>query len=251
MPAKILLLDIETSPIRAYTWGPKWETNLIEVMEQSKLLSFSAKWIGGKSITKGLPDYRGYKKGVVDDRSICKELHDLLDGADIVVAHNGQAFDVKTVNARFLANGLNPSTPYRVVDTKTQVKKHFRLPSNSLDDICSYFGLGRKMEHEGFPLWKRCMAGERSAWYKMLKYNKHDVILLEKLYLLIRPWLTTHPNMGAYSERPYACSKCGTVGKLQRRGWNKNKVSKSPRYQCQECGGWTQDSAVKIPITLR
>ncbi len=252
MAAKILLIDIETSPLVAYSWGPVYETNLIEVIDQSRILSFSAKWLNGKSITKGLPDYKGYKKGIIDDARICDEIHDLLNEADIVVAHNGRAYDVRMINARFLANGMNPPSPYRVIDTKTAFKRAFRLPSNSLDNICDYLGLGRKLEHEGFPLWKRCMAGEKKAWAKMLKYNRHDVVLLEQLYRRIFRWIDNHPNMGAYSEKPHTCSKCGVSGHLQSRGWNVNKVTRSPRYQCLNCGGWSSGPAVKIPnITIR
>ncbi len=240
MKPKVLLIDIETSPIKAYTWGPKWETNLIEVIQQSKILSFSAKWVGGKHITKGLPNYKGYKKGVINDRAICLEMHDLLDQADIVVAHNGKAFDVKTINLRFLANGLGPTSPHKVVDTKLEFKKRFRAPSNSMDDICDYLGLGRKMEHEGFPLWKRCEAGHRPSWEKMLKYNKHDVVLLEALYLKIRPWIIHHPNIAYLTEKRDACPNCGS-NKSQHRGWNRTKTLKFRRLQC-ECGSWHQAS---------
>lgn len=246
MKPKILYLDIETSPIKAFTWGPKWETNLIEVIEQSRILSFSAKWMGGQHVTRGLPEYKGYKKGVIDDKLICKDLWDLLDEADVVVAHNGKAFDVKTVSARLLANGLGPTAPYRVVDTKTEVKKAFRLPSNSLDDICDYFGLGRKMEHEGFPLWKRCEAGDRAAWDKMLRYNKHDVVLLEKLYMLIRPWISNHPNMATLVGKDGLCPTCLSK-KLQKRGRGISGKGTHQRYQCMntECGRWSRGPSEK------
>lgn len=243
MAAKVLLIDIETSAIKAYTWGPKWETNLIEVIEPSKILSFSAKWLGGRSITKGLPDYKGYKKGVLEDDRICEELHGLLNEADLVVAHNGRAFDIKTINARMMFNGLKPTSPYKIFDTKTEFKKRFRLASNSLDDLCGYYGLGRKLEHEGFPLWKRCEAGDPKAWAKMLKYNRHDIVLLEALYLLMRPWAENHPNIAFLSDFPEGCPACGSR-KVQSRGWNKTRTRKSKRYFC-ECGQWFSGKSEK------
>ncbi len=242
--ARVLLIDVETSPLVAYAWGPMWETNLIEVINQSRILSFSAKWLGGKQITKGWDDYK-MKKGHAET-ALLLDLHGLLSEADVVIAHNGNAFDTKIINARFLATGLGPPTPFQVMDTKLIVKRYFRLPSNSLDNICGYFGLGKKMEHEGFALWKKCLDGDKKAWARMKKYNAHDVTLLEELYLLVRPWITNHPNMGALAGTPNCCPKCSVVGKLHRRGWNVRKTSRTSRFQCRACGGWSSGKSEKI-----
>lgn len=236
---KILFIDLETTPIEAYTWGPKWETNLIEFIEHTRILSYSAKWFGGSHITKGWPDYKGYKKGELEDKSIVKDLWDLCNDTEVIVAHNGKSFDTKVMNARFAFHNLTPPAPYKIVDTKIEAKKHLRLPSNKLDDLCDYFGLGRKLHHEGFPLWKSCMDGEMSAWNKMKKYNKHDVVLLEKLYLKLLPWMNTHPNMGMYYEK-LVCPKCGGK-RLQSRGFAITTTNKYKRLQCQDCGGWSRD----------
>lgn len=233
---KILVLDLETTPLEAYSWGPKWETNLIEVTQQSRVLSFSAKWVGGKHITKGWPDYKGYRKGVLNDKKIVKDIWKLLDEADVVVGQNSNSFDLKILNTRFLFHGLTPPSPYKKVDTKLEAKKYLRMPSNGLDDIGGYFHIGRKVEHEGFPLWKRCMAGDKKAWKKMLRYNKHDVILTEKFYLLLRPWMDSHPNAGMYKNKA-ACSRCGS-GDVVARGYSVNKTTRYQRMQCKQCGSW-------------
>ena len=67
MGGNIFLLDIETQPLVIYSWGV-YEENAIEVKEQWQLLSFSAKWLGGKQITKGLCDYKGYRPGGNDKK---------------------------------------------------------------------------------------------------------------------------------------------------------------------------------------
>ncbi len=173
---KILTIDIETSPIIAYTWGPKWEANLIEVLDQSQILCFSAKWMNGKQITKGLADYKGYKNDVVNDKEIIKDIHALLDEADIVITQNGVSFDHKVINARFLAHSLVPPSPYKMVDTKIEAKRYLKLPSYSLDDMGKYFGLGEKIHHDGFDLWKDCIAGDKKSWNLMKKYNARVVV---------------------------------------------------------------------------
>lgn len=230
-----LFLDIETSPNLAYVWG-MWEQNVIEFEREWYVMCFSAKWENGEHITKGLPDYRGYKKGSEDDEKLVKELWHLLDKADMVVAHNGDQFDLKKINARFSFYNLTPPAPYKTVDTKKVAKRYFGFNSNKLDNLGEHLGLGRKVKHEGFELWKACMAGDSKAWRTMKLYNKQDVVLLEKIYNHFLPWISNHPNAGMFEEGT-RCPKCGGE-KLQKRGFALNQTTRYQRVQCQDCGGW-------------
>src|SRR2546422_497509 len=101
---KTLIFDIETSPLVAYTWGA-YEQNIIEEIEESKIISIAYKWLGeAKTHVYALPDFKGYKEGKIDDFELCKLFHKVIEEADLVVAHNGKAFDCKTMNTRFFAN---------------------------------------------------------------------------------------------------------------------------------------------------
>jgi hypothetical protein len=233
---KILFLDIETSPIVAYTWGPKWETNLIECLEQSQILCYSAKWLNGKQVTKGLIDYTGYKKNVIDDKKMVLDIYNLLDKADIVVTQNGIAFDHKVINARLLKHKLSPPSPYKMIDTRIEAKRYLKLPSYSLDDMGKYFDIGKKVSHEGFELWKNCILGDKKAWNLMKKYNAKDVLLAEQLYLKIRPFIKTHPNLNSYTDKG-KCPKCGSEN-VHANGYIVNSSAKYHRAHCQSCGGW-------------
>src|SRR5512139_461679 len=236
MKPKILLVDIETQPDLVYTWGV-YEQNAIAVKENWQMLSFSAEWLhSGKVTTKGLCDYKGYKPGGTD-YDLAIDLWRLLDEADIVVAHNGADFDIKCIKARFIAHGLKPPAPYRVVDTKKELKKVSRFSSNKLDWICKQLDLGKKIEHEGWELWLKCMGGDRAAWARMKKYNRHDVVLLKKLYGVLAPWIT-QPNAGTYSDVPVCPNpNCGS-DQLQLRGFARNKTRIYQRFQCRKCGTW-------------
>ena len=233
---KLLVIDIETSPITAYTWGPKWETNLIEIIDDSQILCFSAKWFGGKQLTKGMPDYKGYQKGLLDDKKLIEHIHTLLEEADAVITQNGRAFDMKTINARFVKHGMKPPAPYKIIDTLSEARRHLKLPSYKLDDMCKYFGIGTKLSHEGFELWKKCMAGVKTAWATMKKYNAHDVRLTEELYTKLRPFMKTHPNFSTFADK-HACPKCGS-GNVHARGYAANSTTMYQRAQCNACGGW-------------
>ena len=236
MHSKILLLDIETSPNIGYTWG-KWEVDVIEFIQNWHLLSFSYKWLGGKTEVRALPDYPCYKAGS-DDKNLIKDLWKLLDEAEIVVAQNGDKFDIRKINTRFLHFKMSPPSPYRTVDTLKIARKHFAFNSNKLNDISQDLGEGEKFKHEGFGLWKGCMAGDKRSWDLMKKYNKQDVELLEKAYRRFLPFAANHPNMAVYSGE-MSCSKCGS-SRLQARGEIVNRTSQYQRWQCMSCGGWSK-----------
>ncbi len=152
MSAKILLLDIETAPSVGYVWG-KYDQNVIEMERDWFVLSFAYKWLDSLGVTvRGLPDYEGYKPGASDDKKLMSDLWELLNAADIVVAHNGDSFDIKKSNARFLAHNLSPPATYKTFDTLKMAKKHFRFDSNRLNDLGKSLGIGTKVPHVGFAL---------------------------------------------------------------------------------------------------
>lgn len=235
---RVLFYDIETAPILATVWG-KWEQNIIWSEQDWYMLCFAYKWgTEGKVHVVSQDQFKGYKAGSEDDSEVVKALHALFEEADIVIAHNGNSFDQKKSQARMLINGLAPPAPYKQIDTKLVARRYFNFTSNKLDDLGTYLGLGNKVQTGGYQLWKSCMAGDKKAWKKMKTYNKQDVVLLEQIYLKLRPWITNHPNMARLTDRPDACPKCTVEGQMQSRGTRVSNVGKYRRYQCQACGGW-------------
>lgn len=234
---RILLIDFETFPNVAYVWGA-YEQNAIEMKEDWYILSAAWRWLGtGPVFAKGLCDYRGYTGGNSTERALLKDIHRLMDEADIIVAHNGVDFDVKVANTRFIAHGFAPPSPYKVVDTKRAIRQVARFSSNKLDWLCKQLGLGRKVEHEGFPLWKSCAAGDAKAWRKMLRYNKHDVRLLDDLYRLIAPWIR-QPSATVFSGEEHCVNPTCRSTDLQSRGSYRAVSRTYRRFVCARCGKW-------------
>ena len=238
MKTRTLFIDLETAPNLGYTWG-KWEQNVIEFKEYGYILCFAYKWLGDKTVRTS-----SVAKGT-NDKKVVDELWQVLQDADIVIAHNGQAFDVKKANARFAFYKLPPPSAYHMIDTRTLARKYFKFESNKLDELCKYLGIGGKMETGGFQLWLDCMAGNKQAWKKMLAYNKHDIVLLENIYNRLRPWMTNHPNVNVLSGKLEACPICEST-KLQRRGYGITRTGRKQRFQCQACGGWSFSKVEKV-----
>jgi hypothetical protein len=236
---RVLLWDIETSPIVGYAWD-KWNTNLLRIEQDRFLLTIAWKWLGETKVhCLGLPDFpERYAKDPTDDYELAKLAYELFDLADVVVAHNGVAFDTKKAQARMIAHGFGPPSPFKEIDTLRIARSHFSFTSNKLGDVCAVLGIGSKLDPGGIETWFQCIAGDPHAWRRMKKYNKQDVVILEKLYIKLRPWANRLPNLANIGDRPGACPKCGVEGKMVSRGWTTTAVTKRRQYRCGGCGGY-------------
>jgi hypothetical protein len=242
---RIVTLDIETAPLRSYHWG-LWDQNigLEQISDEWSILAFCAKWLGDDRPIYRDTGGRGVDR-VRDDRQLLAELWTVLDEADIVIAQNGRAFDVKRINARMLMRGFKPYSPIRIIDTMLVAKRHFSFTSNKLAWLSKHLTPTKKSAHKQFPgfeLWEQCLRDNPHAWREMQKYNCADVVATEQLYLRLRPWIEGHPNVAAYvSDEKVACPKCGGRN-LQKRGRAVSQIGEYLRYQCMNpnCGGWAR-----------
>lgn len=248
----INLIDIETSPITGYVWET-YKANVLKILEPSKILSVSWKELHSDEIkVKSIADYKGYKKGIIDDEKLVKEAWKILDESDIIIAHYGDAFDLKKLNARFIYYGLNAPSFYKSIDTKKCASKYFAFDSNSLNNLGQYLNLGKKVENGGFSLWSKCIEGDIEAWKLMKEYNSQDVLLLEKVYLALRPFMENHPNLNVVVDNPKDDPSCPTClsDDVIKRGFSTTRTGRKQRYQCNSCGSWSSGPYVKVKSVL-
>lgn len=227
---KILFLDIETSPNTAHVWGLfKQNVSINQLMESSYVMCWAAKWAGSETI-----EFDSVYQST--PRNMVKRIHALLEEADMVVHYHGTAFDIPTLNKEFLLHRLAPPSPSKEVDLLKVVRKKFRFPSNKLDYVAQRLKIGKKYEHQGHALWVGCMANDPACWVTMEEYNRYDVVLLEKLYYILLPWMQTHLNFSTFLGAS-VCPTCGSA-RYQRRGYTHTQVGTYARYQCNKCKGW-------------
>ena len=244
--AKILFLDIETAPILASVWSI-WNVNigLNQIERDWSILSFAAKWLDEKKI---IYHDVSKEKNFNDDKKLLGHLHKLLDKANLVVAQNGRRFDIPKINARMIVQGFKPPSPYKVVDTKDIAKKHFSFTSNRLEHLSKLLCVQKKDTHKKFPgfeLWQECLKGNPKAWKEMKFYNIQDTLTLEELYLKLRGWTSSHPNVSTFDDEEVPqCPKCGGTH-VNRKGMAVTTVGKYQEYQCQDCGSWSRGSILK------
>jgi hypothetical protein len=143
------------------------------------------------------------------------------------------------MNARFIVHGMTPPSPFKVVDTKQEAKRVAAFSSNKLDWLCRQLEIGKKIDHEGWAMWEGCINGDPKCWAKMKKYNRHDIVLLKELYMLLSPWMR-QPNANMWTENVVCPNPaCGSKN-LERRGLARNKTRMYQRFQCKECGTWAR-----------
>lgn len=232
---KILIFDIETAPMKAYVWK-RWKENvsLEQTISEWFMICWSAKWLGSEEVFHECitPD----EVLVEDDRRITEGLWKLFNEADIIVAHNGKKFDIPKMNSRFIIHKLPPCSPYQQIDTHEISKKVFGFSSNKLGALATYFGIPNK-DKTDFELWKACLEGNQKALDYMLQYNINDMLILEKVYLRLRPWMPHHPNVGLYKEanKP-VCPVCGSTHMEVTPDHAYTYASKFQVLRCTDCG---------------
>jgi DNA polymerase elongation subunit (family B) len=230
---KILHIDIETAPHKVYTWG-LWGQDIStkNIIEAGYTMCWAAKWDGKRevmfdSVHESKPE------------KMIKNVYDLLSQADAVVHYNGAKFDMPTLQKEFFMLGL-PPLDYKQIDLLKVARRKFKFASNKLDYICQQLNLGSKVKHMGMELWKDCMDGDEKAWKIMKKYNKQDVVIMERLYHNMLAWIDAHPNRGLYidSNDP-VCRNCGSKD-LMKNGKKMTNTGVYQRFQCKGCGKITR-----------
>jgi DNA polymerase III epsilon subunit-like protein len=174
----------------------------------------------------------------LDDRKVCEALHAMLSSADVVIAHNGDRFDLPFVRGRMLIHGLPPLPPIVSVDTLKLARKHYLLNANSLDYLGKLLRVGgKRATPKG--LWLRVLQGDKAAICAMVAYCREDVRLLERVFLKLRQHAAaTHLHRGEKGR----CPRCGSR-RIQARGIHRTARGRGyARWQCGECGGWWRNA---------
>ena len=245
---RILILDIETAPNLAYVWRMfKENIGANQVVSQSYIMSFAAKWLGEEEIIY-------YDTHIFSERYLLEKLLSLLGDADLVITFNGNRFDLPRVNARAATHGFLPPSPYKKVDLFLVAKKEFNFERNSLEYVCKALGVEDKDKHKDFPgfeLWLQCLKGNPKAWKSLKIYNIGDVLRTEDIYLKMRPWITNHPNVAITDDdATIKCPKCGSHD-IQRRGYSTTNTGKYQKFVCKSCGGWARTRYTENDVEVR
>jgi hypothetical protein len=250
---RILLWDIETSHNLLAKFDLREEyTAHTNIVQERFIICAAWKLLGanGTQTVSILDDPKRFARNSADDRHVIETLHKVLSNVDVLVHHNGDRFDLPYFNGRALFHKLPPLPPIRTIDTLKVAKRAFMLNSNRLDYIGKYLGLGGKISTPG-GLWLEVLKGNAKAVKTMVTYNKHDVELLEDIFLILRPYVPDYINRQFFGGRKSACPKCGS-SRVQSRGFHHSITQSYRRFVCNRCHGWFRTrTAEKFKTTTR
>ena len=226
---KVLIWDLETSPAIMYGFS-LWNQNhgINQIIEPSRVLCFAAKWLDKKQV-EFYSEYHTSKQDMIE------QMWRLLNEADVVISYNGIGFDSKHANREFLLAGLGPVSPFVDIDLLRINRANFKFLSNKLGYVTQAVGLPTKLETGGMELWKQVLANDPAAWAKFKKYNVRDVVVTERLYLLLAQggWIKG-VHAGLFSGDMSTCHACGSSD-LTPVGVMYSRASAWPKALCS-CG---------------
>jgi len=233
--SKILVIDIEWAPAKAYVWR-MYDENISpdQLIDSGGLLCFCAHWVGSKEFIF----LSKWEYGATDMAYV---LRNLLDEADAVITYNGNRYDLPKIKGHLMLEGLKPFAPPTSIDLIKTVKG-LGFVMAKLAYIGPLLGVGSKMKHEGFALWRSVLEGDVKAQKRMQKYCIQDVKVTANLYQRIKPFIQDHPHLG---DNKGACGACGS-NHVQSRGFRRTKFFKVQRLQCIDCGSWHTGARKKV-----
>ena len=248
LAGKVLFWDIENTPNTVATFGIGHKVSIghNQVLEHSKIICISYKDPGWKKAKVLKWDVR--KKC---DKAMLKQFVKIANKYEILIAHNGDAFDLKVFKGRLYANKIKPLTNVLTLDTLKLSRKNFRIPSHRLDYHSKLNGHSGK-DSMCFEDWLHITYEPHNskkyidAMNKMVKYNIKDTDILEGVFFDMLPYCDTLPiHLGLLiSGNKEGCPKCGEDKSVK---WG-SYTTKSNVYQklyCKGCGHVYKGSIIK------
>lgn len=228
---KRLFFDIEVSPNVVYSWNIG-ETRLSHdnIIKERAIICICYKFEGDSKIHS-----LTWNKG--DDKKLLEDFSKIINSADEVIGHNGDNFDIKWIKARAIYHRISIIPDIQSIDTLKIARKGFRFNSNKLDYLGQYLGLGKKIDHGGFALWKEVLNNSKPALDKMVKYCKQDVNLLEKVFQALNKYTLPKAHIALYNGGSILdCPNCSSKRTISN-GLRITATGLSKRrLQCLDCG---------------
>lgn len=196
-------------------------------------------------------DFPSWKKSVNSDKELIKKAFDILDKADAVVTHNGKKFDWKFLQTRLLVHDLKPLHKIPHIDTRQEASKNLFMFNNKLQTLGIHLVNDKKLDHEGWDLWVKVRQRDKDAMKVMKEYCMKDVLLLEKIFKELRPFMNNIPNYNLFTEgQTRCCPSCGST-RLTSNGYRATKTMSYKRIKCLDCGSSSRlDVSERLPRSI-
>lgn len=235
---KVLIYDIETTYFLARTWriGHKLTIGHEQIFEdflggRSKIICVAYKWAHEKTIHLLHSGIKFEKEA-----QLIKDFDKVVSEADVVLAHNGDHFDMKHFNTARLVHRLPPVMWPNSEDTLKILRRTFNLPSNRLDYISKKL-TGKGKDSMCYNDWIQIVEHQcQKSRDKMFKYCKRDVQALDDVAKIIMPYVNTPTTRALARADVLTCSNplCSDSHVIKHGVYNTIK-GKFQKYRCITC----------------
>lgn len=242
---RIILFDLETLPdlmkaLKVFPSLSKFPGRTLKAQINS-VICVGWKELGKKKVNCisawDFPD--SWNESVNNDKAVIQAAYEVLKDADAVVTHNGTRFDWPFFQTRLKLHGL-PVLPKIIhIDTCRVSSRNLHFVDNRLNTVGENLTGFKKIEHEGWDLWVKVWNKDPAAMKKMVQYCRGDVVLLEKVYLELLPFITNLPNYNLWNVEKDGCPNCGSRNVIKN-GRRANKSMIYQRVSCLDCRTWSK-----------
>lgn len=230
---KRLFFDIETTPNIGYFWRTGYNLTIHpeSIIEERKIICISYKWEGQDKIHR-----LNWDKNLCDKQMLIDFVKE-ANKADEMVAHNGDRFDIKWIRTRCIFHRVPMFPQYKTLDTLKKAKSGFNFNSNKLDYIAQFLGVGAKVKHSGFDMWKDVMKGDKKALEEMGNYCDGDIVVLEDVFLTMQNYILVNTHAGVINGNlKHSCSVCSSEESILLKN-NITALGTIKRLmECSDCG---------------
>jgi len=227
-----LFFDIETSPNIGLFWEAGYKKNIdySNIVKERAIICICYKWEDEKTVYHLTWDSKQC------DKAMLQKFIEVANLSSEMVGHNGDKFDLAWIRTRCLFHKIEMFPKYITIDTLKVARSKFRFNSNRLNYIASYLGIGQKIKTE-YSLWKDILLKkDKLAMAKMVKYCQKDVVLLEKVFKLLRGHMENKFHYGAaFGQDRGSCPECGSDDLIRSAVRYTSTGIKKVQYKCKTC----------------
>ncbi len=227
-----LFFDIETSPNIGLFWeaGYKKNIDVSNIVKERAIICICYKWEDEKTVYYLTWDSKQC------DKAMLTKFIEVANLASELVGHNGDKFDLAWIRTRCLFHKIEMFPKYTTIDTLKVARSKFKFNSNKLNYIAQYLGIGQKIKTE-YTLWKDILLKkDKVSMAKMVKYCQKDVVLLEKVFKLLRGHMEHKFHYGvAFGQDRGSCPECGSDDIIRNCTRYTATGVKKIQYKCKTC----------------
>lgn len=232
---KVLIWDIESTSLNA-TFGT--------------VLCIGWKWLGEDKVYVSSILDRNKRRDMLDDKHVVEDFVKAFNECDYHITWYGDRFDLPMIRSKMIKHGMRPIAPKPSLDLWRTARRYFKSHSNRLNVWEQILATPDQKTPLDFDAWLKAAHGDKDSVAKVIEHCEKDVLVLEEVFLKLRPWLDNEPSASLFTGKKDNCPSCNSES-VQKRGFKVAMTRTYQQYQCNDCGKWFRSTRASAIATNR